>query len=141
MTLRCHSFALPMALALTGCAGLAPLPAASPAAAAQVQASTLAPAWQAALPLGNTASDLSRWWSRFDDPLLGSLVDAAQVASPTVAAAASRIEQARTARVAAGAALLPTLDASASASRGRTDLSVPTATAIGVGLQIGRAHV
>ena len=135
MTLRCHSFALPMVLALAGCAGLAPLPAASPATAAQLQASTLAPSWQAALPPGNTASDLSRWWSRFDDPLLGSLVDAAQVASPTVAAAASRIEQARTARVAAGAALLPTLDASASASRGRTDLSVPTATAIGVGLQ------
>ena len=124
-----------VAIALAGCAGLAPTPAASPALAAQVQADTLPPAWQTALPHARPAGELSRWWSRFDDPLLGRLVDAAQAASPSIAAAASRIEQARAARVAAGAALLPTLAATASASRGRSDLSVPTATAFGVGLQ------
>ncbi|MEO6408450.1 MAG: efflux transporter outer membrane subunit [Burkholderiaceae bacterium] len=122
-------------VALAGCAGLAPTPTASPAFAAQVQADTLPPVWQATLPDAAPAGDLARWWSSFDDPLLAGLVDAAQAASPSIAAAASRIEQARAARVAAGAALLPTLDATARASRGRADLSLPTASALGVGLQ------
>jgi outer membrane protein, multidrug efflux system len=53
------------------------------------------------------------------------MIDAAQAASPTVAAAASRIEQARASSVAAGALLLPAVNANASGSAGRTDLATP----------------
>lgn len=93
--------------------------------------------WHAPLPHGGQVSDLSRWWSQFDDPLLVRLVEAGQQASPTIAAAKSRLEQARAARVAAGAALLPSLDATASASRGRFDLLTPLGTSASASLQAG----
>lgn len=76
------------------------------------------PQWYAPLPHNGSLTDLTRWWQQFNDPLLMELIVAAQEASPTVSAAASRIEQARATRVAARAALLPTLDAQASATRG-----------------------
>ena len=101
------------ALLLAGCAaGLAPAP---PAVSAFVP-----PKWQAALPHQGSVTGLGQWWQRQGDPLLAELVAAAQAVSPTVASSRSRIEQARAARVAAGAALLPTLDASTSLSRGRS---------------------
>lgn len=120
--------ALLAALALAGCASLAPAttPAPPPAPAAQ---------WQAPLPAADPAADLKRWWQQFNDPLLAQLIESAQAASPTIAAARARIEQARAARVAGGAALGPTLDASASASRGRFDLASPVGTSAGAGLQ------
>src|SRR3979490_1095945 len=77
--------------------------------------------WQAPLPHSGQLTELSHWWQQFDDPVLVHLIDAAKAASPTVASAASRIEQSRATRVAAGAALLPSLDATASAVRGRQD--------------------
>ena len=102
------------AVALVGCAAPGgrlpsegPVPAAPPAA------------WQAPLPHGGTATELARWWSQFQDPALPPLIEAAQAASPTLAAAHARIERARAVRTAAGAALLPRLDAVASASTGR----------------------
>ena len=72
--------------------------------------------------------------------MLAELIAAAQAVSPTVASARSRIEQARAARVAAGAALLPTLDGSASLSRSRSlqsigSDSVPVVTTAQAGLQ------
>lgn len=115
---------------LAGCAGtaLAPPPAADPPAQ-----------WHAALPQplphGGTTADLASWWQQFNDPLLVELIESARAASPTVASAVSRVEQARAARVAAGAALLPTLDASASAARGNNQPPVPLATSAQAGLQ------
>lgn len=105
-------------------------------------AAALPPAWQASAPQpafdeAPAAAGLARWWQQFDDAALDRLLAAAQRASPTLAAARSRIEQARAARVGAGAALGPALDASASASRGRPDLSVPLNTSGSVGLQAG----
>jgi outer membrane protein, multidrug efflux system len=91
--------------------------------------------WQAPLPHGGELAALGQWWRQFDDPLLVQLIDAAQSASATVASAQSRIEQARATRVAAGAALLPALDASANASRGRQDLFSPLATSATAGVQ------
>ena len=79
--------------------------------------------WQAPLPQkphNGALTDLSQWWQRQGDPLRAELIAAAQAVSPSVATARSRIEQARAARVAAGAALRPSLDASASVSRGRS---------------------
>ncbi|HET6600036.1 MAG TPA: TolC family protein, partial [Burkholderiaceae bacterium] len=122
-------------LALGGCAGgLGPGVDPEPAATA---AAVLPPAWQAPLPHEGRIGRLHDWWSQFDDELLVQLIDAAQAASPSLASAASRIEQARATRVAAGAALLPTLDASASLSRGRPDFVTPLATVGSVGLQAG----
>ena len=91
--------------------------------------------WQAPLPHGGQLGALRVWWQQFDDPLLTELIDAAQTLSPTLASAGSRLAQARAARVAAGAALLPTLDATASASRGRQDLGLGPGTSSSIGLQ------
>ncbi len=103
-------------------------------------ADTAVPArWQAPLPHNGTLVNLSQWWQGLDDPLLVQLIDAAQAVSPTIASARSRIGQARAARTSAGAALLPTLDASASASRGVSQSTVPpmAATTVQGGLQAG----
>ncbi len=91
--------------------------------------------WYAPLPHNGTLADLSAWWQQFDDPLLVELIESAQTASPTVASAASRIRQARATRIATGAALLPTLDAVASTSRGNTQPPAPLATVTQTGLQ------
>jgi multidrug efflux system outer membrane protein len=123
--------ALAGALVLAGCTAL-PAP---PAVSAPVP-----PQWQVALPHQGSLSSLGQWWQLQGDPLLAELVAAAQAVSPTVASSRSRIEQARAARVAAGAALLPTLDASASLSRGRSQQAsaegtVPVLTTAQAGLQ------
>ena len=91
-------------------------------------------AWNAPLPHAGSRAELARWWDRFDDPQVARLVAAADAASPNVAAAFSRIENARSARAAAGAALLPALDGGLQASRGRQDLTFPAGTQIGASL-------
>lgn len=127
--------------ALAGCSSL-PLnlggPAASAAAPAgpAVAASAPVPAqWQAPLPHQGSTTDLLQWWGQFRDPVLVSLIEAAQRVSPTLASARSRIEQARAAAVAAGAARLPQVDASATASTGRTEPGAPRASVGQVALQ------
>ena len=112
-------------LALVGCAAIGPDAAAS---------ANAPPEWQAPLP-HNGLGDLRAWWQQFNDPLLVELIESAQAVSPTVASAKSRIEQARATRVAAGAALLPTLDAVGSAARGNTQPPTPLATTVQAGLQ------
>ena len=117
------------AVALLGACASAPLPPTTlPEAPAPAQ-------WQAPLPHQGQPAELARWWQQFDDPLLPPLIEAAQTASPTLASAASRIEQARATRTNSGAALGPTLDAGAALSRGRQDLSAPTGTAMSASLQ------
>src|SRR5690606_10931783 len=93
------------------------------------------PQWVASLPHGGTLADLRRWWQQFNDPLLIELIEAAQTASPNVASAGARIVQARAARVAAGAALLPPADATAAAARGNAQAGAPLATTVQGGLQ------
>jgi len=78
--------------------------------------------WRARLPHGGTPSDLARWWAQFEDPALDAFLAAAQRESGTIAASAARIEQARAAAIAAGAAGLPTLNATASATRGTINI-------------------
>lgn len=73
--------------------------------------------WHAPLPHDGNLTDLTQWWQQQGDPLLVQLIDAAQAVSPSIAAARSRIEQARATQVAARGALLPALDVSTSASR------------------------
>ncbi|MES2537695.1 MAG: efflux transporter outer membrane subunit [Pseudomonadota bacterium] len=102
------------------------------------------PHWHAPLPAEDDAArlphdgalnGLSQWWRQQGDPLLVQLIEAAQAISPTAATASSRIEQARYARVAAGAALLPSVDASASISRSNPQPPIPLNTALQGGVQ------
>ena len=120
--------ALAAALLLAGCASL-------DAAAPPPATATAATQWQAPLPDSDPGAELRDWWQQFHDPLLTRLIDAAQTASPTLADARARIEQARAARVAGGAALTPTLSANASATRGKLDLATPVGTSLGANLQ------
>jgi NodT family efflux transporter outer membrane factor (OMF) lipoprotein len=89
---------------------------------AQVEAPVPAQ-WHAPLPHGGSLASLADWWRQLDDPLLVELIAAAEAASPNVASAAARVAEARSTRVQAGAALLPSLDGTASASRGPAGLS------------------
>lgn len=126
--------ALGAALLAAGCASgpTGALPAATPSVPA---------AWQTPLPAATPAAattattDLVNWWQRFNDPALPPLIAAAQQASPTLAAAAARIERARASRIAAGAALLPRVDAVGGVSHGRSQLGFATATTASAGLQ------
>jgi multidrug efflux system outer membrane protein len=93
------------------------------------------PAWLAPPPPVDAQASLRDWWKQFNDPVLLELIDAAQAASPNIAAAASRIEQARAGSVAAGALLLPGVNANASATTGRSDLATPLASFASVNLQ------
>ncbi|MBE7367390.1 efflux transporter outer membrane subunit [Ramlibacter pallidus] len=105
-----------------------------PPAAASTEAP---PRWHAPLPHAGTLADLRQWWQQFNDPLLVDLVEAAQTVNPNVATAGARIAEARAARVAARAALLPALDGNASVSRGNAQQGVPTvATIAQTGLQL-----
>lgn len=124
-TLRLAALLLPLLAA--GCAThQTPPEAVTGAAPAQ---------WQTQLPHNGTLKDLSQWWQTLGDPLLVELIEAAQTVSPTLASATSRIAQARAARATAGAALLPTLDASLAASRGVTQPPLPLASTVQGGLQ------
>ena len=115
-------------LALAACAVQRP-----PAA---VQAPAPA-AWHAPLPHQGSVADLADWWQRHSDPLLGALIVDAQALSPTVAEAGARLAQARAQQTAARAALLPSLDAQASASRGFNEQVRGVATTAQAGLQAG----
>ncbi len=116
-------------LSLTGCASFN-MPAATSIA-------PVAPAtWQAPAPHQGSTTDLTQWWSQFNDPLLPRLIAAAQEVSPSVSAAKSRIEQSRAARVAAGAALGPSLTAQGGAVRGAEGAAAP-ATSLTAGLNAG----
>ena len=102
-----------LALLLSGCASLrSPEPAAADTA--------LPTAWTAA-PASATASpaDLARWWTRFEDPTLTTLVEQALLSNTSVQSAQAALAQARAQRDVQAAQLGPSLGASASARRSR----------------------
>ena len=111
-TLCSLPLSLALALALAGCS-LARPPQAAPA---EVPAQWTTPLPRL-LPHDGSEANLADWWRQMDDPLLVDIVEAAEQASPNVASAAARVAEARATRIAAGAAMLPTLDAVASAQR------------------------
>ncbi|GAB4214272.1 MAG: efflux transporter outer membrane subunit [Rhodoferax sp.] len=117
---------LGLLLSLAGCANFMP--------STQVDAQ-VSPHWQAPLPHQGTVRNLARWWQNQGDPLLAELIEAAQAVSPSVAQALARVESARATRAAANAALLPSLDASISASRGVSQPNVPLASVQTIGVQ------
>lgn len=91
--------------------------------------------WHAPLPHGGRLEAMSQWWAQFDDRLLLRLLEDGQRASPTLAQAARNIADARSAYVTGRAALLPSLEANASASRGRSDLDSAKGNSYAAGLR------
>jgi NodT family efflux transporter outer membrane factor (OMF) lipoprotein len=61
------------------------------------------------------AADLSAWWTRFDDPLLDSLIKRALAGSPDIQTAMSRVREARQMEVESAAAELPAVSATGNA--------------------------
>jgi multidrug efflux system outer membrane protein len=91
--------------------------------------------WHAPLPHEGRLEALGQWWAQFDDSLLLRLLETGQRASPTLAQATRNIADARAAHIADRAALLPSVEASASASRGRSDLDSTKGNTYAAGLQ------
>ncbi|MFZ6681229.1 TolC family protein [Undibacterium sp. Tian12W] len=126
MTIR-RSILLPaIAVALTACSTTSPVTSSNGSVPAQ---------WQAVLPTAEKNTDLRNWWQANGDASLLELIESAQKVSPTIAQALSRIETARAARVASGAALLPSLDAVANATRAKNQPGFPVSTTSQAGLQ------
>lgn len=127
-------------LLLAACAVTAPTTLESDQAQTTAQ---IAPQWYSALPDAakgdlphqGSLKELSNWWQSLGDPFLVELIASAQAVSPSVTAATTRIQQARSAVVAAGAASAPNLNGSANASRGGSQLSMPVASSLQAGLQ------
>lgn len=120
-----------LAVALAGCALTPPGPAEAPALPSQWQAPLPSAAASATkLPHGGQAAELATWWSRFDDPLLPRLIDAAQQGNGDVAQAAARIAQARATVRTAGAEYWPQFTGVGSATRARTEVGQQQSTTI-----------
>jgi NodT family efflux transporter outer membrane factor (OMF) lipoprotein len=66
------------------------------------------------------AAALALWWSRFNDPLLNSLVSQAMSANTSIDSAQAALRQARALRDVTAASLRPALGSSASAQRARS---------------------
>jgi len=79
--------------------------------------------WTAATPLDERPR--GAWWEAFNDPVLNDLETRAEAASPTLAAALARYDQARAAARVEQADLLPELSAVGDASRQRVSGNAP----------------
>lgn len=100
-------------LGLYGCASVAPQHTAPRSFDVPV-------AWSIAnVSATNGTSSLAQWWSRFNDPLLTSLVAQAQQFSTSVKSAQAALQQARALRDVSAALLWPAVGASASAGRSK----------------------
>ena len=71
------------------------------------------------------APPLDRWWTGFGDPVLTSIVERALEQNLDLAAALARVDQARATARRAGAALLPTADATGQVAKARQSLESP----------------
>ncbi len=69
------------------------------------------------VPAGQTAEDLTRWWTRLGDPQLVQLEDAARTANTDLGQAVGRLRQAREALLQSRSDLLPTVTGSAGYNR------------------------
>ncbi|MGC4251565.1 MAG: efflux transporter outer membrane subunit [Sphingobium sp.] len=105
------------AAALALLAGCSMAPAYRPPAIAVPQDFQEAEGWTAATPMDDAAR--GNWWETFNDPVLNDLEARSAAASPTLAAALARYEQARAAARMENADLFPDIGASADASRQR----------------------
>ncbi|MHC8306618.1 efflux transporter outer membrane subunit [Pseudomonas sp. PB3P13] len=74
------------------------------------------PNWQSTYD-ENAVSSNTRWWTQFGSPQLDQLIDQARVGSYDLAAALTRVRQARAATVIAGGSLLPEVKSAVNANR------------------------
>ena len=107
---------LALGAALNGCALLDSLKL-NKTPDAIVKENKLPANWQAPLPHDGKVEKLGQFWQQFDDTLLLELIESAQQVSPNIAAAKTRIAQARSARINQVAIARPNLDATFSTSR------------------------
>jgi NodT family efflux transporter outer membrane factor (OMF) lipoprotein len=96
-------------------AGCASAPAYQPPTLEVPVAWKVEPGWRQARP--DDAAVRGKWWQLFGDAQLDALQEQAMAASPTLAAAAARLAQARAAVDVQSAGLFPQLSASGRASR------------------------
>ncbi len=96
----------------------------------------------AAFPVTSGPKDLSRWWTRFNDPTLNRLVKTTMDGSPDLATAAARIRESRARRNAERAGLFPTLtgaagaDTSAASRNDNSDTSTSYSTGLNASWEI-----
>lgn len=117
MPVRLPRYVLPgatllAAALLTACA--------TPATAPPVTAAAVMAQWSDNTAAPRDAAALARWWSLFDDPLMGDLVQEALQANTHIRLARASLAQARALRTVTAAALQPQVDAGASAGRSRS---------------------
>lgn len=79
------------------------------------------------------AAALTLWWSRFNDPLLNSLVNQALLANTSIGSAQAALRQARALRDVTATGLRPLVSSSASAQRARSG-NTGTGNSFNVGL-------
>lgn len=87
-------------------------------AAPEVQ---IAPGWRQ--PVASGAASSEPWWKAFRDPVLDRLQNEAQAGNLTIKQALARVDQARAAAAASGAARLPVIGANGTAARAQQSLN------------------
>ncbi len=75
---------------------------------------------------GGDVGEASRWWARFNDPVLTGLIEKALAQNLDIAQAIARVTQARATLRSADAALLPSASISGSATAAHQSLQTPT---------------
>ena len=86
-----------------------------------------------------SAEDLTAWWDKFDDPILGRLVERSRTANTDLGQAVARLRQAREALVQSRASLLPQVSGSAGYQRnenlrgGGRSFTLPDGTVVDTG--------
>ena len=119
---------IPLSLLATACTHLEPAPP-----PAEVVA--LPDTWSAPLAvptdIAATATDLSSWWTKFNDPVLARLIDDALLHSPDIRSAISRVAESRARRLVQRADLLPSLSAGVSGQGSATRNHETNTTATG----------
>ena len=107
------------AAAASALAACAPVP--NLGARPEVRAADSYAASQSLAGTGQAQWPTNNWWTAYNDPQLNALMDEAFRGAPDLAVAAARLRSAQAYAVQAGAARLPTLDASGSAAANRID--------------------
>lgn len=120
---RRRGWAASTALLLSACSLAPDRP--MPASPAPEHFSTIPAGWSEAAPAD--AAPRGDWWLAFGDPTLNDLEARAERASPTLAAALARRDEAMAALGQARAAQLPEIDAAASGERQRESANRPLA--------------
>jgi NodT family efflux transporter outer membrane factor (OMF) lipoprotein len=85
--------------------------------------------WMRAQPAD--AQPRGDWWKTFDEPTLDELEQRAVHSNPDLEAAVARLTEARAVALGTRSAEFPTIDADASAARGRSSANAPLAAVLG----------